>query len=223
MKIKEMPWYNQPWTRVENDGVSAMNDAELLAAVLGDGYGKDNAVDLSNRVLASYNFSKLANLSLPELKREFKKDIHAIRVHAMFEIVRRTNKLAKHGFSKKIETAEDVYNHFVDELKDKKKEHFYALYLDTKNRIIEEELVSVGLLDVSLIHPREVFASALQARSQSVILVHNHPSGDCEPSEKDKEVTKLLVDAGELLGIKVLDHVIIGKDSSVSLKERGII
>jgi DNA repair protein RadC len=69
MKIKEMPWYTQPWMRVENDGVSAMNDAELLAAVLGEGYGKDNAVDLSNRVLASYNFSKLANLSLQELKK----------------------------------------------------------------------------------------------------------------------------------------------------------
>jgi len=218
-----MPWYNQPWTRVENNGVSAMNDAELLAAVLGEGYGKDNAVDLSNRVLASYNFSKLANLSLPELKREFKKDIHAIRVAAMFEIVRRTNKLSKHGFTKKIETAEDVYNHFVDELKDKKKEHFYALYLDTKNRIIEEELVSVGILDASLIHPREVFNSAVKISCCSVILVHNHPSGECEPSIADTEVTRMLCAAGELLGINVIDHIIIGNNNYLSMKEKGVI
>ena len=218
-----MPWYTQPWTRVENDGVSAMNDAELLAAVLGEGSGKENAVDLSNRVLASYNFSKLATLSLPELKRAFKKDIHAIRVAAMFEIVRRTNRLARHGFSKKIETAEDVYNHFVDELKDKKKEYFYALFLDTKNRIIEKELISVGILDASLIHPREIFNPAVKASSQSIILVHNHPSGDCAPSPADTKVTEVLVEAGGILGIKVLDHIIIGNNNYLSMKEKGIL
>jgi DNA repair protein RadC len=223
MKIKEMPWYNQPWVRVKNDGVSAMNNAELLVAVLGEGFGEENAVDLSNRVLASYNFHKLATLSLPELKREFRKDIHAIRVAAMFEIVRRTNKLAKHGFSKKIETAEDVYNHFVDELKDKKKEHFYALYLDMKNRIIEEELVSVGTLDASLIHAREVFNTAIKASCHSVILVHNHPSGECEPSLADTEATRMLSAAGELLGINVIDHIIIGNNTYLSMKKKGVI
>jgi DNA repair protein RadC len=218
MKIKEMPWYTQPWMRVENDGVSAMNDAELLAAVLGEGYGKDNAIDLSNRVLASYNFSKLANLSLPELKREFKKDIHAIRVAAMFEIVRRTNRLAKHGFSKKIETTKDVFNHFVDELKDKKKEYLYALYLDTKNRIIKEELISIGTLNASMIHPREIFSSAIKACSHAIILVHNHPSGDPTPSKNDEEMTQRLFEAGELLNIEIIDHVIIGKDDYFSFK-----
>lgn len=223
MKIKEMPWFNQPWARVKQKGVSALNDAELLAAVLGEGYGKENALDLSNRVLASYNFNKLADLSMPELKREFKKDIHAIRIQAMFEIVRRTNKLEKHGFTKKIETAEDVYNHFVDELKDKKKEHFYALYLDTKNRIIAKELVSIGILNASLIHAREVFSPAIKVNCRSVILVHNHPSGDCEPSSADTELTKAMVDAGKLLGINVLDHVIVGNDKYLSFNEEGIL
>lgn len=223
MKIKEMPWFTRPWTRLKKQGVSSLSDSELLAIVLGRGYQKENAVDLSNRVLKEYNFNKLANLSLPELEKEFKNDIQAMRIQAMFEIFRRTNKLEKHGFSKKIETAEDVYNHFVDELKDKKKEHFYALYLDTKNRIIEEELVSVGILDASLIHAREVFSPAIKANCRSVILVHNHPSGDCEPSDADKEVTKLLFDAGDVLGIKLLDHVIIGKENFMSLKESGFI
>jgi len=223
MKIKEMPWYTQPWMRVQNDGVSAMNDAELLAAVLGKGAGTENAIDLSCRVLASYNFSCLAALSLQELKQAFRKDIHAIRIAAMFEIVRRTNRLAKHGFSKKIETIEDVYNHFVDELKDKKKEHFYALYLDTKNRIIEQELVSVGILDASLIHAREVFNPAIKANAKSVLLVHNHPSGDCEPSSADIEVTRNLVAAGELLGIDIIDHIIIGDEKFMSMRKQGMI
>jgi len=93
------------------------------------------------------------------------------------------------------------------------------LLLDTKNRIIAEELVSVGILDASIIHPREVFKSAIKASSNSVILVHNHPSGDCTPSKEDEEVTKILENAGDLLGINVLDHIIIGKDNYYSFKE----
>jgi len=222
MKIKQMPWYNQPWVRVEKDGVSVMNDAELLAAVLGKGNEDENAIDLSNRVLFSCNFSKLAHLSLPELKQVFRGDIHAKRIQAMFEIFRRTNKLTRHGFTKKITTAQDVFNHFIDILIEKKKEHFYALLLDSKNRIISEELISVGTLNSSLIHPREVFNPAIKMSSNALILVHNHPSGDCTPSEKDKEVTKSLAEVGKLVGVSVLDHVIIGKDQFISLKEEGL-
>jgi DNA repair protein RadC len=148
--------------------------------------------------------------------------VKAMKINAMFEIFRRTNRLEKHGFTTQIKTAEDVYNHFVDTVKDKKKEHFYALYLDTKNRIIEEQLISVGILDASLIHAREVFNPAIKASSRSMILVHNHPSGDCEPSTNDKEVTKNLINAGELLRISVLDHVIIGKESYLSFNEEGL-
>lgn len=222
MKIKELPWFDRPWTRLKTKGVSALSDAELLAIVLGRGNRQENAVDLSHRVLGAHNFDKLGGLSLAELERLFGNDIQAMRMIAMFEIVRRTNKLSKHGFAKKIETAEDVYNHFVDELKDKKKEHFYALLLDTQNRIIEESLISVGILDASLIHPREIFNPAVKASSQSIILVHNHPSGDSEPSAADKEMTRMLYAAGEILGIKVLDHVIIGNDTFFSLKEKGM-
>jgi len=223
MKIKEMPWFTRPWTRLKKQGVSSLSDSELLAIVLGQGYRKENAVDLSNRVLKEYNFNKLSTLSLSELERELKRDIHAMRVQAMFEIFRRTNKLEKHGFTKKIEIAEDVYDHFIDELKNKKKEHFYALYLDTKNRIITKELVSIGILNASLIHAREVFSPAIKANCRSVILVHNHPSGDCEPSPADKELTKAMVDAGKLLGINVLDHVIVGSDKYFSFNEEGIL
>ena len=218
-----MPFYNRPGIRLQRKGVFSLSDAELLAIVLGRGDTSENAVDMANRVLKSYNFHKLADLSLPELEKEFRNSVKAMKMTAMFEIFRRTNKLEKHGFTKKIESAEDVYRYFVDGLKEKKKEYFYALFLDTKNRIIQEELVSVGILDASLIHPREVFSQAIRANAKSVWLVHNHPSGECEPSVNDTEVTKTLYDAGELLGISVLDHIIIGNNTYCSMKEKGIL
>jgi len=208
MKIREIPWFDRPWTRLKNKGVSNLSK---------------NAVDLSHRVLSKYHFHKLVDLSLPELENEFKNDIQAMKIQAMFEIFRRTNRLQKKGYKPKIETAKDVFNYYVDELRDKKKEHFYALFLDTKNRIIDKELISVGTLNASLIHPREVFKSAIKASSNAIILVHNHPSGDCEPSKEDKDVTKTLFDAGDILGIKVLDHVVVGKDGFTSLKEEGVL
>jgi len=223
MKMREMPWYNRPGIRLQRKGVYSLSDAELLAIVLGRGDQNENAVDLSNRVLAQHNFDRLAELTLPELEKELHNSVKAMKIQAMFEIFRRANKLQKHGFTKKIETAEDVYHYFVDGLKEKKKEYFYALFLDTKNRIIQEELVSVGILDASLIHPREVFSAAIKANAKSVLLVHNHPSGESEPSMNDTEVTKLLCDAGELLGIDVLDHIIIGKDGYMSMKEKGVL
>jgi len=223
MKINDIPWYNRPGIRLKKKGPSSLSDSELLAIVIGRGNKKENAVDISNRVLKSFNFHKLSNLSFHELNKEFKNQVPAMKIQAMYEIFRRTNKLEKKGFKKKIKTAKDVYSYFVDEISDKKKEHFFALLLDTKNRIIGEELVSVGLLDASLIHPREVFNPAIKSSCNAVILVHNHPSGDSKPSVDDEKVTKILFDAGELLGIKVLDHVIIGKDDFVSLKEKGVI
>jgi DNA repair protein RadC len=222
MKTKEMPWFTQPWTRVKKKEITSLNDAELLAAILGQGNKTENAIDLSNRILAKHNLNKLSNLTYHELRADLKKDIHAIRILAMYELFRRTNKLNSKGFKTKITCAEDVFNHFKDELKDKNKEHFYALFLDTKNRIIGEELISIGTLNTSLIHPREVFNPAIKASCNSIILVHNHPSGECTPSIEDKEVTKMLYNAGHLLKIKVADHIIIGKDDYTSLKENKL-
>jgi len=222
MKIKDMPWYNRPGARLRRKGVYSLSDAELLAIIIGRGDKNENAVDLSNRVLATNNFNKIAELSLSELEKEFRNPVKAMKINAMFEIFRRTNKLMKKGYKLQIKTASDVYQYYVDELQNKTKEYFYALFLDTKNRILKDELVSIGTLNESLIHPRELFNSAVQASCNSVIIVHNHPSGDCVPSDSDKEVTKVLVEAGEIMGIKVLDHVIIGKEGFMSLKESGI-
>jgi len=223
MKIKEMPWFNRPGVRLKRKGVSSLSDAELLAIVLGRGDKTENAVDQANRVIASYNFDRLADLSLPELEKELRNPVKAMKIHAMFEIFRRTNRLRKKGYKSQIKTAHDVFDYYADELQGRTKEYFYALFLDTKNRIIREELISVGTLNASMMHPREVFHPAIQASCNSVILVHNHPSGDCKPSDEDKEVTKTLIDAGKILGVNVLDHIIIGKDTFYSLKEEHII
>jgi DNA repair protein RadC len=219
MKIRDIPWYNRPGMRLKKKGVSTLSDAELLAIVIGRGNKEENAVDISNRVLKSHNFNKLSNLTFHELEDEFRNQVPAMKMLAMFEIFRRANKLTRKGYKASIKTAKDVYSYFVDELQEKNKEFFYALLLDTKNKIIGEELISVGTLNSSLIHPREVFNPAIKASANSIILVHNHPSGDCEPSEEDEKMTKKINEGGDLLGIKVLDHVIIGNDDFKSMKD----
>jgi DNA repair protein RadC len=222
MNIREMPWFERPGARLKRGGPEVLSDAELLAIVLGRGSREENVIDCSRRVLREQNLNYLAEQSLPELAKTFGDDtVKALKVSAMFELFRRTNRLKVQGFATKIQSAEDVYHYFADRLAEKKKEYFYALCLDTKHRIIHEELVSVGILDASLIHPREVFNPAVKASCHAVILVHNHPSGEAEPSIDDKEVTKLLMEAGSLLGIEVLDHIIIGTNGFVSLKEKG--
>ena len=222
MKIKDIPWDNRPGFRLKKEGVSKLSNAELLAIVLGRGNYKENAIDISNRVLKSYNFDKLSDLSFHELEKEFKNQVPAMKIHAMYEIFRRTNKLKKKGNKIKIKTAEDVFNYYVDHLQERKKEHFYVLLLDTKNKIISEELVSVGTLNSSLIHPREVFNPVIKSSANSIILIHNHPSGEIIPSCEDKNITKMLINAGKLLEIDVLDHVIIGKNKYFSFKDNNI-
>tara|TARA_Y100000310_G_C20179374_1_gene577392 strand:+ start:111 stop:551 length:441 start_codon:yes stop_codon:yes gene_type:complete len=143
--MKDIPWWNRPWSRLKKG--KPLNDAELLAVILERGNFKENAIDLSNRLLKKYNFNKLAELSVIELKDILKDEVKALKIHAMFEIFKKTNRLYRKGFKPIIESAQDVYNYFVDELKDKKKEYFYALLLDSKNRVIKEELISVGTLN----------------------------------------------------------------------------
>ncbi len=218
MKTKDISFFDRPWTRIKKKGVSNLSNAELLAAVIGSGFEEENAMDLSHRVISKYNFDKMNELTLPELKKEFKKEIHALKVQAMFEIFRRTNRLNKNGFKTKIKTAKDVYNYYIDNLQNKKKEHFYALLLDTKNQIISEELISVGTLNSSLIHPREVFNPAIKASANSIILVHNHPSGNSNPSSEDKKIMDILNKGSEIIGINILDNIIIGKDDFYSFK-----
>jgi len=211
-----MPWYNRPNVRLQRYGAGILSDAELLAIVLGRGSITENALDCSNRILKTVNFHNLGEKTLVELENIIGDNVKALKIVAMAEIFKRTSKLVRKGFKFKIKNAEDVYNYYADSMKDLKKEHFYALMLDTKNNIIKEELISIGTLNSSLIHPREVFKPAIKASANSIILVHNHPSGDPTPSSEDREITEKLRLIGEMAGIKILDHIIVGNEGFVS-------
>lgn len=216
MRIKDIPWWNRPSTRIKKKGEDNLNPAELLSLIVWNGNKKENAIDKCNKLLNKYSLNKISSLSLIELEKEVGK-LGAIRIKAMFEIYKKTNWVKRKGFKPIIGCAEDVYNYFVDELKDKKREHFYILLLDSKNRIIKDHLISIGTLNASLVHPREVFKEAIRSSANSFILVHNHPSGNCEISEEDEIINKKLFEASKILNIKMLDHIIIGKDKFKSL------
>ena len=181
----------------------------MLALILQNGTNGENVIDLSHRLIASFGLEKLNSLSLTELmKIKGIKLGKASKLVAAFELSKRVNsgKICE----KIVKNPSDIAFHYTEKLKDLKKEHFIAVFLDSKNKIIKDEIISIGTLNSSLVHPREVFKEAIRNSANSVILVHNHPSGNVEPSDEDYRVNKVLVETGNLVGIKVLDHLIVG-------------
>ena len=220
MKVKEMINTNRPRERLEIKGPEALSDTELLAIILQKGTKEINVIELSNQLLKN-GFNNLYKMSLNELRKikgmGFAK---ACQIKALFELNNRYVFSKKNG--KSIQKAKDVYEYFHPKLSRLEKEYFIVIHLDTKNKIIKEETISIGTLNYSVIHPREVFKSAIRESANAVIMIHNHPSGESEPSDEDLEVTKTLIEAGELLSIKILDHIIIGRDSYYSFAEKGL-
>jgi DNA repair protein RadC len=220
MRIKDISKDNQPRERLQKNGVHVLSDAELLAVIFKTGNKQENAVEMSDRLITKYGIDKLNDLSLKELQ-EIRGigPAKAMQIKALFEFNKRHNLAKKEG--KPIRGAKDVFEYASQRLISSKQENFMILHLNSKNRIIKDEIISLGTLNASIIHPREVFKSAIKESANSIILVHNHPSGDSEPSVEDKQITERLMEAGELLDIKVLDHVIIGKDNYHSFKENS--
>lgn len=210
MKIKDIVKEERPIERFSLFGPESLSDSELLAIILKTGTKNENVVELSKKVISKFGIKNLFNLSIEELE-EIKGigKIKATQILAISEISKRVS------YSKnsrlKISRAKDIFELFSEKLRQKEKEHFFIVLLDTKNKIIKAEEISVGILDASIIHPREIFKPAIKSSASRIILVHNHPSGDPRPSEEDLRVTKKLIEVGELLGIEVLDHVIIGE------------
>ena len=220
MMLREIAVSERPRERLVCNSVNSLSDAELLAVILQNGSYGENVIDLSHRLIARYGLDNLHALSLKELM-----DIKGIgvakacKIIAAFELSKRAN--AGKIIGKQIDSAADVFSYYKEKLSNLKKEHFYALLLDSKNRIIKEELISVGTLNSSLVHPREVFKEAIKNSANAIILVHNHPSGDCEPSDTDLEVIKKLLESGEILHITMIDHLILGKNKYWSWKENS--
>jgi len=229
MKIKDLPDSSKPRERFLRQGPEALSDAELFAILFGEGIrgkkneegiweGGENVIEMSNRLIKEYGMDKIFDCSLKELQ-EIKGigPAKAMQILVIKEIIKRVN-LAEKPI-KKINCAKDVFSLFHEKLKDEKQENFYVLLLNAKNKIIKEELITKGILDASIIHPREVFKSAIKNSASKIILIHNHPSGDPAPSTEDLAVTKKIEKAGEELQINVLDHVIIGKEGFWSWRE----
>ena len=212
MRICDISLENRPRERMQLQGVNVLSDAELLAVLLQCGSFEENVIDMSNRLISEYGLDKLNSLTLKELMKIKGIGIaKAAKIQAAFELNKRVN--AGKLPSKKIKSASDIANYYMEKMKDFKKEHLIAVFLDSKNKIIKDEVISLGTLNSSLIHPREVFKEAIKNSAASIILVHNHPSGDCRPSKEDKFVTKKFIKAGELLDIQLLDHIIIGNNN----------
>jgi len=216
MKLKEVPSVDRPREKLEKYGVNRLNDSELMAILIRTGIVGKNVVELSKQIL-----KKIKKLGLEKLEMKDLLEIKGLgktkagQILASLEIGRRFLQNKK---SELILSPQDVWTEMKD-LRDSKKEHFVIFYLDTQNQIIKREIISVGTLNESLIHPREVFEPAVRYSTAQIIMAHNHPSGNLEPSPEDIVVSKRLIDAGNLLGIEVLDHIIVTKDGFKSMKE----
>ncbi len=221
--IKELPLPERPRERLARLGPSALSTAELLAIVLRTGVGGENVLALASRLLARHGgVAGLARASLSELMAERGLGLaKAAQLQAALELGRRLT-LAAPGERFQIRTPADVATMLMAEMSYLEQEHFWVLFLDTRNRVLGSEEVYKGSLNQSQVRVGEVFREAVRRNCAAVIVAHNHPSGDPAPSPEDVAVTRDLVAAGKLLGIEVLDHLVIGQQRWVSLRERGL-
>ena len=219
-RIKDLDRVDRPRERLAFRGAKTLSEEELLAILLRTGYKGKNALALARDILVRYPGGKLKELSFQELSRI--KGMGASRSASLLAALELGERLSQNGASSQpeIRTPEQALAQLGD-LAEKKKEHFVALYLNVRNCLIHRELISVGTLSESLVHPREVFSPALEHSAASLIVAHNHPSGDPEPSPEDRQVTRRLARAGELLGIPLMDHLVVAARGTVSFKERG--
>ena len=222
-KIPRWPKNERPRERLLQDGPQHLTETELLGILLGKGTRKKTAVDLARELLDRYeSLQKLFSRSPSELITV--KGIgpaKAAILSAAFELVRRIQS-RKDADRPLFKRSSDVAGHYLPLMRDLRKEVFKVLLLNRANRFIKEVFISEGTLDASIVHPRDVFREALLEPAAGIILIHNHPSGNPRPSDEDLRITKQLVEAGRLLGIKVYDHIILAGESYRSLADEGL-
>lgn len=221
--INDLPKSERPRERLQRHGAEALSSQELIALILGRGIKGESVLVTAQRLLSAFgNVENISQASIEELLAIKGVGLaKAAQLKASFELAKR--KEDHDGKQMSVKSHHDVIKLVRQRLKDKKKEHFLILCLDTRNNLIKISSISTGTLDTNLVHPREVFKEAIQSLSSSIILVHNHPSGSPEPSEADIDITKRIVETGKVVGIDVLDHIIVTENKSFSFKEKGLL
>ncbi|MGM0471350.1 MAG: RadC family protein [Bacillota bacterium] len=222
LTIKDLPKEERPREKLIKWGVNTLSTVELLALIIRTGSQSDTALELASKLLShSGGLKFIHELSIEELQ-EVKGVgvVKATQIRAAIELGQRI-RVANQEVKQVITSPQDVANLLLAKLSFVSREHFITLLLDTKNQVLAIEEVSVGSLSNSVVHPREVFKSAIKRSSAAIIVAHNHPSGNPEPSSADIAITKRLQEAGKIIGIEVLDHLIIGNEDYISLKESG--
>lgn len=220
--IHHLPEEERPRERLMRHGVESVSTTELLAILLGSGIKGRHVLQLAAELVSHFgSLKQLSEATVEELCQiKGLGQAKAIQLKASFALGVRLSQVSS-IVKYKVDTPVSAYNLIKESLETEKSEHFITILLDTKGYVIKYETVSIGTLSNTLIHPREVFYPAIRHKAASIILAHNHPSGDPTPSRQDFEVTKKLTEVGELIGIKVNDHIVIGQGSYISMRQQG--
>lgn len=220
--ISDLPTCERPREKLRQKGAQNLKDAELLAILLGTGYHGKNVLQLADLILNKTSKKKFLSLTYDQLiKIKGINQAKACTILAAIELVKRTLKV-KDDTLPIIKSVDDVVAQAVY-MRDKIREHLMVIYLNARNEMIFKKPMFVGTLNANIVHPREIFAEALRQNAASIILVHNHPSGNSDPSQNDLAITKRMTEAGRLMGIEVLDHIIITKVKAFSFKKNKLI
>jgi len=222
--IHDLPLSERPRERLSKLGIESLSSQEVIALILGRGIKDESVLVTAQKLLSEFgNLKNIAAASVEQLT-EIKGvgPAKAAQIKAAFELGRRLENSDNESQQNTVKSPEDAIKSIKNQLKGKKKEHFMVLSLDTRNHLTNTRMISIGSLDSSIVHPREVFKEAISSTAASVIFVHNHPSGDPTPSEDDIKLTKRLIEAGEIIGIEVLDHIIVCDGDYVSMKGKNL-
>lgn len=222
--IKDLSKEKRPMEKLINYGVANLSDKELLAILIGSGTRDHNAIELAQKILEEdFLDNQLLFASVEELMQIKGIGISkSTRIVAGLELGKRLGMIDRYN-QISYNNPETVAEYFYSHYQQSSTEEFVVLILDSKNKLIALETISVGTINSTIVHPREVFKGAIKRSANAIILVHNHPSGDPTPSDEDIRITKRLAEVGEIVGIKVLDHIVVGKNRHISLRERNII
>jgi DNA repair protein RadC len=223
--IKEWPQGDQPRTKLTDKGARYLTDSELLAILIGSGGGEKNALDLARELLHRFeNISSIEAASTQELTQvPGIGEAKAVAIKAGVELGRRFVANQRQVETSSIRTSEEMFSYYLPSMKNLRNEVFKVALLDAKNRLLKTVTVSEGGLTSSMVQPRDVFSPAIREGAPAVIVMHNHPSGDPEPSSDDLNLTRRLVDAGRIMNVHVLDHLIIGDGTYFSFADEDLL